>query len=239
MRIAVCDDNSIDREIIAEVLHEYSEKKSVHFDLTSYESGISLICDVEEGFCPDIIFLDVYMGKLLGIDVARRLRKIGFEGEIVFLTATSEFAVDSYDVAAAGYLMKPHSYEKIFAVMDKILLNYITQTYQIRTRSSIIHVPLDEILYIDSHNNKCILHRRDGRNYTIYKKLNEIEAELSAPHFLRCHQSYLVNMDYIQRADKEFEMVSGDIIAIRQRDLKSICTAYLNYLERQGKSYSK
>lgn len=239
MRIAVCDDNAIDREIITEVLRDYAEKNSTHLDITAYNSGVDLIYDIEDGYVSDIIFLDMYMDELLGIEVAHKLRKKGYEGEIVFLTATAEFAVDSYDVGAAAYLMKPHSYEKIFSVMDKILLKYISKTYQIRTRSNVVHIPLDEILYIDSNNNKCTLHRRDGRDYTVYKKLNDIEAELSAPHFLRCHQSYLVNMDYISRADKEFEMTNGNIIAIRQRDLKSICSAYFSYLSRQGKKYAK
>ena len=75
----------------------------------------------------------------------------------------------------------------------------------------------------------------ERRYHTIYKKLDEIQEELP-PYFLRCHQSYLVNMNYIKRADKEFELVTGDIISIRQRDLKRIRSVYLDYLAGQRKS---
>lgn len=234
MYIAVCDDNPVDREIIKMMLHDYAAQKSIHFDITEYDSGTNLIYDVEEGCVFDIIFLDIYMQEILGIDVARMLRsKIHYEGNVVFLTATTKFAVDSYEVDASGYLVKPLSYEKVFAVVDKLLLSYKVQTYSIRKHSNIFHIPIDEILYINSENNKCILHRKNDKSYTVYKKLDEIQNELPASHFLRCHQSYLVNMDYIVRADKEFELVSGDIISIRQRDLKRIRSVYLEYRSKQ------
>lgn len=237
MNIAVCDDNSIDREIITMMLLDYSAQKSIHFDFVEYESGVDLIYDIEEGRSFDILFLDIYMDKILGIDAAHKLRKeIHYEGNIIFLTATSKFAVDSYEVDASGYLVKPLSYEKVFAIMDKILSSYKTETYSIRKHSGIIRIPVDEILFIGSDNNKCVIHRKDGRCFTVYKKLDEIQDELPSSYFLRCHQSYLVNMDYIERADKEFELVTGDIVSIRQRDLKNIRSIYLDYVSRRSKS---
>ena len=231
MYIAICDDSPVDREIIGMMLRDFAAKRSVHLDITEYNSGINLINDIEEGRCFSIIFMDIYMDEMLGIDAAHRLREnIHYEGDIVFLTATSKFAVDSYEVNASGYLVKPLSYEKVFAVMDKILSSYKSRTYLIRRHSSIIHIPIDEILYIDSDNNKCLLHRKDGRNYTIYKKLDEIQEELPSSHFLRCHQSYLVNMDYIRSADKDFEMINGDVVSIRQRDIKRIRSVYFDYI---------
>jgi two-component system response regulator LytT len=236
MKIAVCDDSPIDREIITMMLLDYAAQKSVHFDIEEYDSGVNLIYDIEEGRSFDMLFLDIYMDEILGIEAAHKLRKdIHYEGNIVFLTATSEFAVDSYEVDASGYLVKPLSYEKVFAMMDKILLSYKAETYSIRKHSGLLRLPVDEILFIDSDNNKCVIHRKDGRTFTVYKKLDEIQDELPSSHFLRCHQSYLVNMDYIQRADKEFELVTGDIISIRQRDLKNIRSIYLDYVSRHSK----
>ena len=229
MQIALCDDNPIDREIIAMMLYEYAKQRSVHFDIEEYESAVNLICDIEEGRVFNIVFMDIYMDEILGIDAALKLRnEMHYEGSIVFLTATTKFAVDSYEVNASGYLIKPLSYEKVFSIMDKILLSYKEGTYAIQRHSGIIHIPIDEILFVDSDNNKCVIHRKDGRCFTVYKRLDNIQEELPA-YFLRCHQSYLVNMDYIQRADKEFELVSGDIVSIRQRDLKQIRSVYLEY----------
>ena len=234
MRIAVCDDSSFDRELISELLHPYFFKNSLPCEVTAYDSGINLQYDVEEGSWFDIVFLDIYMGDLLGIDVARRLRRLGFEGEIIFLTASADFAVDSYDVAAAGYLLKPVSVEKLYFFMDRIIQNFDENTYPLRQRSMVIRIPYREILFVESSNSKCILHRDGGRSYVVYKRLSEIEHELQDGRFLRCHQSYLVNMDFIQLTDKQFVLTTGDTVLIRQRDLKAIRQCYLDYVSGKG-----
>ena len=182
---------------------------------------------------PDIVFLDIYMEKMLGIDVARELRRLHYAGEIVFLTATSDFAVDSYEVQAGGYLLKPHSYEKLCMVMDRVLSACDINTYQIQRRGVVTRIPYHEILYVESRNTRCLLHRKGGGTYTMYKKLGEIEEELYDPRFLRCHQSYLVNMAYVQNADHQFTLFTGDIVLIRQRNLKEIRNRYLDYLKQK------
>lgn len=235
MRIAVCDDSFMDRELITNLLQHYFSEKSIRYELVEYDNGINLVCDIEEGDWFDVIFLDIYMHDLLGIDVARKLRANRFTGEIIFLTASSDFAVDSYDVAAAGYLLKPHSLEKLYQAMDRITRHLDMNTYQIRQRSKVIRVPYNEILYVESCNSKCVLHRKGSCSYVIYKRLTEIEAEFADSRFLRCHQSYLVNMDYIQQVDRQFLLTTGDSVLIRQRDLKAIRQTYLDYVSSKAK----
>lgn len=234
MRIAICDDSPFDRELIRDLLRRYFSGVQSRPDLVFYDSGINLVYDLQEGGWFDAVLLDIYMNDHLGIDIARQLRQEGFRGEIVFLTASPDFAVDSYDVTAAGYLLKPISYEKLVRVMDRITRGLDEGTYAVRQRSRVIRVPLGEILFVESSNSKCILHRSDGTDYTIYKRLDEIQAGLNDPRFLRCHQSYLVNMDHVQQVDKQFILSSGDAVLIRQRDLKSIRQAYLTYAAGAG-----
>ena len=239
MKIAVCDDSRMDRELIIELLHRYFYERHIDYDVAQFCTGDNFIYDIEEGEQYDLLMLDIYIGAKLGIETAKKARELGYSGDIIFLSAASDFAIDGYELDAAGYLLKPIDYKRFTVVMDRLLEEIGGKKYTVRYRNGIVRIPYDEIVYVDSSNTKCTIHRADGSKYVVYKKLDTIQEELNDERFLRCHQSYLVNMDYIQRADKEFEMVSGDIIAIRQRDLKSICTAYLNYLERQGKSYSK
>ena len=198
MDIAVCDDNLSDREIIRQQLSIYFSDKFIEYNIDSYENGVNLIYSIEDGEYYDIIFLDMYMDKLNGIQVAEKLRNMNYKGKIIFLTVTSKYAVESYDVEASGYLVKPHDIDKISMVLDRVLSNYENvHTYQIKKRNSVIQVLYSEIEYIESSNSKCILHRTDGNEYTIYKKLNDIEEEINHRAFLRCHQSYLVNMNKI------------------------------------------
>ncbi len=232
MNIAVCDDNLIDRELIVDLIEYYFSDKSITYNIEQYENGTNLLYEIEDGHLYDIIFLDIFMDKLLGIDVAKKLRDINFNGEIIFLTASSDFAVDSYDVGAGGYILKPIRYDKLKNAMEKVIYSFDTSTYRVRRRSNFVIIPYNEIVYVESNNSKCILHRSNGESYNIYKKLGEIENELNDPCFLRSHQSYLVNMNYIIQAGNQFKLSTGDSVLIRQRQLREIRSVYLKYSEK-------
>ncbi len=233
MNIAVCDDSVIERKIIITVLYEYASTHSFHFDITEYGSGMDLLYDIQDGINYDLIFLDIIMAGLTGIEAAYKIKEANNKSNIVFLTVSPDFAISSYDVDATGYLLKPLKPAKAFAIIDKVINTYETQKYPIYKNSAITYVPIDKILYVESANSRCILHQKDKGFYTIYKKLDIIQTELPSSHFLRCHKSYLVNMDYVKSVDKEFTLVTGDVVAIRQRNLKEIRTKYLEYVSRK------
>jgi DNA-binding LytR/AlgR family response regulator len=209
-----------------DLLHTYMTERSVPNTVTEYENGMNLIYDIEEGYYYDIVFLDILMDQILGMDIARKLRSAGYTGNIVFLTSTAAYAVDSYEVEASGYLLKPHDYGKLCTLLNRIIDRTKIGQYQVSVRNTIYSIPLGEIVYVESRNNVCILHCSNGREYTIYKKLSEIETQLGDSRFLRCHQSYLVNMSYIAKADKQFELTTGDVVLIRQRNQKEIRSIY-------------
>ena len=87
----------------------------------------------------------------------------------------------------------------------------------------------NDILYVESINSKCILHSEAGEAYTVYKTLNTIEKELGDRRFLRCHQSFLVNMDHIKQIGAQFLLSDGILVPIRQRGVKSVRQAYMDY----------
>ncbi|MBE6851207.1 MAG: response regulator transcription factor [Ruminococcus sp.] len=236
MRIAICDDSMMDREMIKDFLHRYLQENSIPNTMTEYESGMNLVYDIEEDAYYDLIFLDILMTGPHGMDIARKLRRVGYSGKIVFLTSTAEFAVDSYEVEASGYLLKPHNYEKLHALLDRLIDRTSIGQYHVSFRNKIVSIPFSDVVYVESRNNICIMHRKDGTEYTIYKKLCEIEKQLNDSRFLRCHQSYIVNMSFIVKADKQFELTTGDVVLIRQRSLKEIRKAYTDYAERGKKS---
>lgn len=233
MHIAVCDDNMIERKIIMNVLYQYASMHSVHFDITEYDFGLNLLHDMQDGQDYSLLFLDIIMDGISGIDVAHRIRSIGSKCSIVFLTVSPDYAVSSYDVDAIGYLLKPLEIARVCAILDKVMRSYKAQKYPIYKNSAITYIPIELILYVESDNSRCIFHQKGGSCYTVYKKLDTIQAELPSTHFLRCHKSFLVNMDYIKSADKEFALVTGDVVPIRQRNLKEIRGKYLEYLSRR------
>ena len=230
MRIAICEDNEIHRDILEHLLNRYFSERPIHFELVPYQYGMNFLYDMEEGAYFDMAFLDIYMEDTMGNQIAHKLRAMGYQGEIVFLTASSDFAIEGYDVDASGYLLKPLDYGKLEMVMDRITRNIAPSTYQIRHRTTVTKLAYHEILYIESSNSKCILHTESGESYTVYKTLNTIEKELGDRRFLRCHQSFLVNMDHIKQIGKQFLLSNGDYVPIRQRGVKAVRQAYIDYI---------
>lgn len=234
LNIGVCDNNLLDREIVSDFLKNYFNEKGISYSIYNYLSGEDLIYDIQDGKSIDMIFLDIYIGNELGINIARKLREeMDFSGQIVFLTSTVDFAIEGYEVDAIGYLLKPIATEKLYMIMDRAIQKYNVNIYRIKQRKNIITIKFEDIIYIESSNSRCILHSNKG-NYTLYKRLNNIESELRDKRFLRCHQSYLVNMDYIKNADKQFELVNSEFVCIRQRSLKAIKQEYVSYLNSKG-----
>jgi DNA-binding LytR/AlgR family response regulator len=235
MRIAICDDSALDRELISELLNCYFDENQKHRKLFFYESGIDLFYDVEDGASFDIVLLDIYMHEMLGIDVAKRLRNANYHGKIVFITASSEFAVDSYDVNASAYLLKPYSYKKLCEVIDRVTQDIYDFIYPIRFRNSQVNLQFSDITYIESLNTKCIIHTVTNQKYTQYTKLGEIELQLNDRRFLRCHRSFIVNMDHIRSAGNQFILDSGELVLIRQRELRDIRSKYYEYCNSRVK----
>ena len=232
LRVAICDDSALERELLADYLSHYCNSHAIPYTCMMYECGEPLYYELGDGGWFDIVLLDILMRPSLGIDVARRLREIGYKGTIVFCTAALDFAPESFEVGASGYLLKPYNVETFERTMNRILADIIENTYAIKSRSQVLHIPRDEIMYVESHNSQCILHKVGHKTYTLYKKLGEIENELAAPCFLRCHQSFLVNMNYVKAVDKDFTLTNGDVVLIRKKNLKEIRQLYYDFLSR-------
>ncbi|MBQ2752501.1 MAG: response regulator transcription factor [Firmicutes bacterium] len=240
MKIAVCDSSGIYRDLIADILNLYFSSnfdyKFMSHEFIKFENSASLIYDFEEGRFFDIIFIDVYMKKMSGIDAARKLREKGYKGAIILVSETAKYAVEGYEVGAFRYMIKPFGYEEIAAVMDKLVSSIEDDAFVIHKRNEIIRLSYRDIVYVDSSNTKCFVHSIDNEKYVVYKRLDEIEKELNDKRFLRSHKSYLVNMSHVCSMDKCFHLTNGDVALIRQRGLKDIRNEYIGFLARQGKT---
>lgn len=229
MRLAICDDNDLERNLLYTLLQKYFSETSVRCEFTLYDRGTALYYDVTENIEYDIIFLDLFMDDSFGMQIAQKLREIPYHGKIVFCTASADYALESYNVYASGYILKPYSLDDIRRTLDRFLPEYQCDSYQIKQKSRIVYIPLNEIIYVESSNTKCILHRTGDRAYSIYKKLGQIEAELNDRRFLHCHQSYLVNMNYILEANDVFLLKNGDEVLIRKKSKKEMQQKFLDY----------
>lgn len=228
--IVVCDDVEIERLLLKEILCQYFEEINEEVSIVEYDSGETLIADVEEGYVAmDLLFLDIYMKKLNGMETARKLRQIQCKVPIIFLTASPDYAIESYEVQASGYLLKSFSEEKLMKLLNRILKTDMKRRVAIKNRRQYRYPCTNDIMYIDSDKHNVTLHLSDGSEIITVDKLGEIEKRINEKRFLRCHQSYLVNMDYIKDVEDDFIMEDGTLVPIRVRGRKEILDTYYDY----------
>lgn len=232
MLVAICDDSRIDLLLSKTLVIEYFRKRKLSCTVRLYENGTSLLDDLHDNTNFDIVFMDIYVGDELGIDIARQLRNNGYENLLIFSTITDEYAIESYSVRANGYILKPYNMTRLESVLDRVLEKYDTDFMRVKVRNTYVNVPYSDIIYIESCNNRCILHTAD-EEYSLYMRLDDIEKSLSGDEsrFLRCHRSYIVNMDHITAVDEQFRLDNGESVLIRSKSKAQIKKHYVAYEE--------
>lgn len=229
-RIVLCDDVELERQILKELLTLYFEEMEEELAIVEYESGEKLLADVQEGYLEaDLLFLDIFMEGMNGMETARKLRELDHRGPIVFLTASPDFAVESYEVQAAGYLLKPYDAEKIRELTARLLKDNSKKRMAVKTKRQYRYPYIDEIMYIESDRHSVMIHLADGSVILAQEKLGDLEKRIAENRFLHCHQSFLVNMDYIRDVENDFILSDESRIPIRVRGRKEIVDQYYHY----------
>lgn len=230
MNIAICDYNYDERKELMDALNNYFINTSVISDFALYDNETDLYFDISNGVKYDIVFLEINLPvEPKGINFAKRLRNNNYKGKIFFNTSSNSYAAESYEVCASGYIVKPISNLKIRKCMDRYINEFETEYYTIKQKKNDVYIPINDIMYFESENTKCYINCCDGKQYTIYKQLRQIEKELNNSRFLRCHQSFIVNMNYIAEVDDVFILKNGAEVLIRQREKSLIKKRYYSY----------
>lgn len=233
LHIAICDDVQRDREVLSLVLEEELEIFHADARFLKFGSGNALVDAWEKKKDIHMVFLDIYMEGMDGIETARRLRRLGYKEEIIFLTTTQEFAIEGYEVEAAGYLLKPLEKVKLRQILQRLFRRENPAMLTLRQGSRVYTFVLSEIIYIESNRNRLAIHT-EKEIFFYYGRLDEMEERLPEKQFLRCHQSFLVNMDRVYAAEDVFRMDTGDIVPIRVRERRAIREAYFRYMTEKN-----
>lgn len=221
-KIAICDDSKLDRQLLKVVIQTYFENNEEEFKIFEYELGDNLLDDIEV----ELLFLDIIMN---GMKIARKLRDIQFKAPIIFLTAHADYAVESYEVYAAGYLLKPYDTNKLTLLLDEVLQRSVQKRIAVKVKKQHRYLEINDIMYVESDKHVLNIHLKDSRVIQTTEKLSELEKTINSKRFIRCHQSYLVNMEYIKDAKTDF-ILSNDIrIPIRVRGRKETIEKYHKY----------
>lgn len=160
--------------------------------------------------------------------MARKLREHDPSVPLVFLTVSREHAVESYEVQATGYLVKPADPRKLAAVLDRVL-PATSPRLAFRVGSARRYFDYRSIVYLESRDHAVLLHRSDGSCHRSLAKLDDVADELRDPRFLRCHRSFIVNMDFIVDVRDDFILRDGTCVPVRVKERRKMHEAYYRY----------
>lgn len=232
MNIAVVEDIKSDFDIISNFMNEYYKKNYMSYNLYGFKCEKEFWGEFEKDKF-DIIFLDIYIDNSNGMELAKKIRKKDEECLIIFTTVSKEFAIESYEVRAFYYLLKPYSYEQFMKVMNLAHKALSKQVKYIEVKEARINIKvcLDNIIYIDYYNHYIQIHT-DYRIIKSYMKFKEI-IELFEPYkqFLYCYRNCMINMSKASGImEKDFVMKNGEIIPISKKHFGEIKQHFADYI---------
>ena len=198
IRFAICDDNPTDVEYLSSVVKEWAEKQNCNIVIHTFLSAENFLFHYAEQKDYDCLLLDIEMGQMDGVTMAKKIRHENESVQIIFVTGYSDYISEGYEVAALHYLMKPIHKEKLFEVLnrakDKLKRN--EKVLLLEQGGEMVRLPIYEIHYIEVRQNYITYHAK--ADYTVKKSLSEAEKELDE-RFFRIGRSYIVNLTYIRR----------------------------------------
>lgn len=233
IRIVVCDDEKTDLDRISDIVQNWAEEKGIEIELQVFSNGDDLLLQTTVSHM-DVILLDIIMPMLNGMDTAKELRKHDSAVSIIFLTSSPEFALESYDVKARGYLLKPVDEKKLKDLLDDVSQILLEEPKHLIVKTEYGYKKLyyHEIEWVEVQNKTILFFLRDGKQIKTFGTLHSFEDKLEdSLGFFKCHRSYIVNILNIDTYNvSEIIMKSGQRIPIARGYGKAFQEAYFNFM---------
>lgn len=213
-RIAIVDDSQLDREYVQGIVSSWAQTRQLSIRTEWFSSAESFLFRYAEDKDWDILLLDIEMGAMDGVTMAKRVRRCNETVQIVFLTGYSDYIAEGYEVAALHYLMKPVKQEKLLSVLDRALekRKQEDRCLNLLLSGELMRLPLYEIRYLDVRQNYVTVHAK--QEVTVKRTLGDFEKELDG-RFHRVGRGMIVNLKYIQRVTKtEIHLADGTILPL-------------------------
>ena len=200
-RVAIVDDSSVDAAFVEDILNTWADNRQVVVQPERFDSAEKFLFRYADDKAWDILLLDIEMGAMDGVTMAKRVRQDNEAVQIVFITGYSDYIAEGYEVAALHYLMKPVNKDKLFTVLDRALekRKQEERCLNLEAYGEMVRIPFYEIRYLDVHQNYVTVHAK--QDYTVKRTLGDVEKELD-DRFSRVGRSMIVNLKYIQRVTK-------------------------------------
>ena len=213
-RVAIVDDSAVDAQYVRDVLEQWSAQRGIPVTAERFSSGESFLFRYAEDNAWDILLLDIEMGAMDGVTMAKKVRKSNEAVQIVFITGYSDYIAEGYEVAALHYLMKPVDRDKLLTVLDRAMekRKQEERCLNLEAYGEMVRIPFYEIRYLDVKANYVTVHAKT--DHTVKRTLGDLEKELDE-RFCRVGRGMILNLKYIQRVTKtEVRLSDGTVLPL-------------------------
>lgn len=232
IKILICDDDFAEVAKLRQMLNVYGEKAMLPFDVVCCSDPKEINAKIQYSDQFDILFLDIFMDALNGIDLAKLVRKENPKSRIVFVSTSLTHALDAFDVNASQYLVKPVSYSKFSQTMDALIKQELGEQFiSASTGTQVIKIFLRDFVYAETQRHyQAVCFSNGSIERFRINGTTLLEMLGGQQRFVRVGASYIVNLDYVIRITADsLELIGGHIIHIPRRALAELKKKYFDY----------
>ena len=232
-KIAVVEDDKKQQDLNISLLKQYSKDYDISFNYSSFNNAFDFLENYRSGLY-DVIFMDINMPGMNGMDCCKEIRKVDSDVIIIFVTDFAQFAIRGYEVDAFDFIVKPISYEHLCLKFSRLIpllkRKYDVQRITFKNGNQLFTLGVDEIKYVEVKSHDTIIHAED-KDYCVRIPLSTIEAQLPKHQFSRCNHCYIVNLKYVGEVDKlQVRMVTGEELMISHPKRKAFLSSLMDFL---------
>lgn len=231
LQIAVVENNVEDRIWLEEKLAKYCSVRHINYVLQLFPNGESFVAALKESWF-DVVFMDIYLDKINGVEAAMELRAKDKNCKLVFLTVSSEFMPQGFALNSAHYLVKPVKDKDFLQAMENCSIKRKCQVpfLEVTAGKHTVRISTLDILYIEVENRIATIHTKTN-TFPIGRSFRSTAVLLQEDErFMLCNKGIMVNMDFIASMEECcFVLVNGEKLPIAPRRKKELYTKYCNY----------